>query len=106
MTAIDTSRSSLALYGGTPVRDPGRAWPRWPVPAPEAEANLLSVLHGDRWTLTSPITGTALFERRFARLFAEYTGPRHCLPADHRSGPLLLALEPLRLQHRHPVPGP
>lgn len=98
MTAVDASRAALALYGGAPVRDPSRPWPRWPIAAPSAEANLLKVLHGVRWTLTGPITGTPLFERRFARMFAEYVGTRHCVPVDHGSSALVVALEALGLQ--------
>jgi len=97
MTAIDASRGTLALHGGTPVRDPGRPWPRWPQPAPAAEANLLKVLHGGRWTLTGPISGTPLFEREFARRFADYVGTRHCVPVDHGSSALVVALEALGL---------
>jgi dTDP-4-amino-4,6-dideoxygalactose transaminase len=96
---VAAARAQLALYGGTPVRSPSRPWPRWPAPAPEAERNLLSVLHGDRWSLTGPIGHGELFERRFARLFAAYTRTRHCVPVDHGSSALVIALESLGLDH-------
>lgn len=99
MTAGDDWRATLALFGGTPVRDPGRGWPRWPAPPPAAETNLLAVLYGGRWTLTSPITGAQLFERRFSQMFAEYTGTRHCVPVDHGSSALVVALEALGLRY-------
>jgi L-glutamine:2-deoxy-scyllo-inosose/3-amino-2,3-dideoxy-scyllo-inosose aminotransferase len=38
-----------------------------------------------------------LFERRFAAAFAAYTGTRHCVPTDHGSSALVIALESLRL---------
>jgi dTDP-4-amino-4,6-dideoxygalactose transaminase len=98
MTATDTARASLALYGGVPVRDPARPWPRWPAPTPQAEANLLSVLHGDRWTLTAAVGRAPSFERRFAREFAAYNGTRHCVPVDHGSSALVVALEALGLE--------
>jgi dTDP-4-amino-4,6-dideoxygalactose transaminase len=92
------SAATLALHGGRPVRDPHRAWPRWPAPTAAAERNLLEVLHRDRWTLTSPLGESGpLFERRFARKFAGYTGTRHCVPVDHGSSALVVALESLGL---------
>lgn len=99
MTGIASARGSLALHGGPPARDPGRPWPRWPAPTPEAERNLLEVLHGQRWTLTAPLSRTESFERRFARMFAEYTGTRHCVPVDHGSSALVVAFESLGLQY-------
>ena len=92
------SAQLLALHGGPPVRHPSKPWPRWPGASPEAERNLLEVVHGDRWTLTSPMTGTRLFERRFAALFAEYTGTKHCVPVDHGASALVVALESLQLE--------
>ena len=97
MNAHSCGPGSLAVFGGEPVRQPDRAWPRWPVVAPGAEANLRSVLHSGRWTLTGPISGTELFERRFARAFADYVGTRFCIPVDHGSSALVVALEALRL---------
>jgi L-glutamine:2-deoxy-scyllo-inosose/3-amino-2,3-dideoxy-scyllo-inosose aminotransferase len=79
------------------VRDPGRTWPRWPAPAPAAQENLLAVLRSDRWSLTGPVSGTPLFERRFAAMFADYVGVRHCVPVDHGSSALVVALEALGL---------
>jgi L-glutamine:2-deoxy-scyllo-inosose/3-amino-2,3-dideoxy-scyllo-inosose aminotransferase len=99
MRGITAPGAALALHGGPPVRDPGRPWPRWPAPPAEAERNLLAVLHGDRWTLTGPIGRSELFERRFARLFAEYTGTRHCVPVDHGASALVVALESLGLDY-------
>jgi len=91
------SGTALAVNGGTPVRDPGLAWPRWPQPAPNAEGYLLDVLHGPRWALTGPIRESPLYERRFARDFAAWTGARHCVPVDHGSSALVIGLESLGL---------
>jgi len=99
MTDKATARDSLALYGGSPVRDLERSWPRWPAPTAEADRRILSVLHGDRWALTSPVSGTPLAEREFARKFAAYTHTRHCVPVDHGSSALVIALESLGLAH-------
>lgn len=90
--------SRLAVHGGIPVRPPERAWPDWPVPAEDAARMLESVLTSGRWAITSP-AGSPLFERRFARMFAAYTGVRHCVPVDHGSSALVVALESLCLGH-------
>ncbi|GAB3930506.1 hypothetical protein GCM10029976_032540 [Kribbella albertanoniae] len=87
----------LAVHGGRPVRDPSRPWPRWPQPSPDVQANLAEVVGSDRWTLTSQWGSSGLFERRFAEMFAAYTGTRHCVPVDHGSSALVVALESLKL---------
>ena len=86
----------LAIDGGSAVRPPELAWPTWPVPAKNAGPLLDSVLNSGRWAITSP-SGSDLFERRFAREFAAYVGTRHCVPVDHGSSALLVALEALGL---------
>lgn len=99
MTRPSTARRvALAVDGGTPVRHAGREWPQWPVPAPGAAELLTEVLHSGRWAISSPHRGE-LFERRFARQFAAYTGRRHCVPTDHGSSALVIALEALGLRH-------
>jgi L-glutamine:2-deoxy-scyllo-inosose/3-amino-2,3-dideoxy-scyllo-inosose aminotransferase len=62
-----------------------------------AEANLVAALRSDRWSLTGPMSGTPLYERRFAAMFADYVGVRHCVPVDHGSSALVVALEALGL---------
>ncbi|MEO3812918.1 DegT/DnrJ/EryC1/StrS family aminotransferase [Sphaerisporangium sp. B11E5] len=89
---------TLAVEGGVPVRPPGRAWPAWPVPADDAGRHLDAVLRSGRWAITSPGSGE-LFERRFSRMFAEYVGVRHCVPVDHGSSALVVALEALGLEY-------
>jgi L-glutamine:2-deoxy-scyllo-inosose/3-amino-2,3-dideoxy-scyllo-inosose aminotransferase len=99
MTTTSQPAARLALDGGTAVRDPSRPWPRWPVPAPGAQDNLTEVLHSGRWAISSPsVDGAGLFERRFARDFAAYVGTRHCVPVDHGSSALVVALESLGLE--------
>jgi L-glutamine:2-deoxy-scyllo-inosose/3-amino-2,3-dideoxy-scyllo-inosose aminotransferase len=88
----------LAVDGGIPVRPVGRRWPTWPMPALDAGRFLESVLRGERWAITSP-AGSQLFERRFSRMFADYVGVRHCVPIDHGSSALVVALESLGLDY-------
>ncbi|GAA3659507.1 3-amino-5-hydroxybenzoate synthase [Nonomuraea antimicrobica] len=98
MAYLTTPSAQLAVSGGKPVRPPTRRWPTWPKPAPEAESLLREVLHSGRWAISSP-EGSELFERRFAREFASYLGVRHCVPVDHGSSALVVAMEVLDLQH-------
>jgi L-glutamine:2-deoxy-scyllo-inosose/3-amino-2,3-dideoxy-scyllo-inosose aminotransferase len=97
MAPVQLRTPRLAIDGGLPVRRPDAGWPVWPQPADGADAALLSVLHSGRWAISSPYRGE-LAERRFAARFAEYTGARHCVPTDHGSSALVIALESLGLR--------
>jgi L-glutamine:2-deoxy-scyllo-inosose/3-amino-2,3-dideoxy-scyllo-inosose aminotransferase len=97
-----TAAADLALNGGVPVRHASRPWPDWPVPAQGAAAALTAVLNSGRWAISSPRRGE-LAERRFAGLFAAYTGTRHCVPTDHGSSALVIALESLELPYGEAV---
>lgn len=101
MTVISLP-TRLAIDGGTPVRPAHRRWPRWPVPADHTERLLTSALHSGRWAISSPL-GSELFERRFARAFADYVGVEHCVPVDHGSSALVVALESLGFNYGDPV---
>lgn len=98
MTAVNTRTRKLAIDGGTPVRRHDRRWPVWPIPAEDAQRLLGAVLGSGRWAISSP-QGEELFERRFARMFAAYVGTRNCVPVDHGSSALVIALESLGLDH-------
>jgi dTDP-4-amino-4,6-dideoxygalactose transaminase len=56
------------------------------------------ILDSSRWTLSSA-GGRELFERRFARLFADYVGTSYCVPVDHGSSALVVALQSLGIAH-------
>src|SRR6266498_2887207 len=97
MSVTQVRDNRLAIDGGTPVRPLDRTWPWWPRPAEGVAENLNSVLRSGRWAISSPLRSTELFERRFARQFADYVGARHCVPVDHGSSALVVALESLGL---------
>ncbi|MFD8968202.1 DegT/DnrJ/EryC1/StrS family aminotransferase [Streptomyces sp. NPDC059568] len=98
MTTILPTTARLAIDGGPAVRSADRLWPQWPVPADGVARNLDAVLQSRRWAISSPLGTGELFERKFARMFAQYTGTRHCVPVDHGSSALVVALEALDLQ--------
>jgi dTDP-4-amino-4,6-dideoxygalactose transaminase len=102
MTETTVAKSArLAIHGGSPVRRLG-SWPTWPLPAKGARQLLSEVLDSGRWAISSPLRG-GLFERQFARMFADYTGTRRCVPVDHGSSALVVALEALDLEFGEPV---
>ncbi len=80
--------STLAVKGGTPVRDvKAKPWPRWPV-WDESEAKaLLEVLHSGVWSYSGPK------EQEFNRAFAEFIGTTYALSVANGTVSLQLALE-------------
>lgn len=99
---VSVKRTLLAVDGGTPVRRSDRRWPSWPISPKNAHEVLSEVLESGRWTLSSA-GDRELFERRFARMFADYLDVRHCVPVDHGSSALVVAMEALGLDHGTPV---
>ena len=85
--------SELAVLGGTPVRK--RRWPAWPQADDAAIQAAVDVLRSERWTVSGPSLGPPSLEQRFGEAFARFVGVKHCVPADHGSGSLLIALEAL-----------
>jgi dTDP-4-amino-4,6-dideoxygalactose transaminase len=88
----------LAVDGGSPIRR-DKPWPTWPEVAPGAERAVLAALHSGRWAISSTYNGSPLYERRFAEEFARYLGAEHCIPTDHGSSALVIALESLGLEY-------
>lgn len=90
--------NALALHGGRPVRPQERGWPSWPQ-APAGVMDLFKeVLVSQRWTLSSA-GERELFERKFSRAFARYVGTEYCIPVDHGSSAIVIALQSLGLDH-------
>lgn len=85
--------SSLAINGGAPLHT-GR-WPRWPQHGPMAVRLLQQVLEGGRWAVSGQWTGEPPLDRIFAEQFSEYIGVKYCVPTDHGSSALFLALKAL-----------
>jgi L-glutamine:2-deoxy-scyllo-inosose/3-amino-2,3-dideoxy-scyllo-inosose aminotransferase len=59
----------------------------------------MDALHSERWAISSLYNGSVLYERRFAEQFARYLGARRCVPVDHCSSALIIALEALGIEH-------
>ncbi len=85
--------AKLAMDGGNPIRTGG--WAKWPQYTDETLEMLRQVLSSGRWAISGPYVGTELFEKRFASAFAEFCGAKYCVPCDHGSSALLIALEAL-----------
>lgn len=85
--------SKLALSGGMPVWTGG--WPRWPAPGAGTAAKVSDVLISGRWTVSGPWSDSTPVDVRLATRFAEYVGTRWCLPVDHGSSALIIAMRGL-----------
>jgi dTDP-4-amino-4,6-dideoxygalactose transaminase len=83
----------LAIDGGKPIRSEG--WPKWPQYNKDTIQLLKDVLTSQRWAISGPYVGTELFEKKFAKAFAEFCNAKFCIPCDHGSSALLIALESL-----------
>lgn len=81
-------------------------WPLWPQSAPNAERYVTDALRSSRWAISSSYNGHALYERRFAKEFARYLGARHCVPTDHCSSAIVIALEALGFEYGSEVVVP
>jgi dTDP-4-amino-4,6-dideoxygalactose transaminase len=82
--------TSLALFGGTPVRtDPFPAWPRL---TPELEERVLSTLRTDRWGVGSK--AVAEFEEAFAR----FQEAAYCTTVSTGTSALWVALKAAGIQ--------
>ncbi|MGA2259893.1 MAG: DegT/DnrJ/EryC1/StrS family aminotransferase [Acidobacteriota bacterium] len=86
-------KNPLAINGGKALRH--AAWPRWPRKNPSTDTLLNEVFENGRWTNSGPWAGAPLLERRFADAFAKYCGTGFCVPTDHGSSALVVALEAL-----------
>ncbi len=85
---IPVSRTTLAMDGGTPIRDVrSRPWPTWPRSDKQDEARLVEVLRSGVWSYHGPM------EQAFNRAWADYIGVKHALSAANGTVTLQLALE-------------
>lgn len=87
------STDSLALAGGTPLRR--KAWPKWPQYGPSAPELIQQVLDGGRWAVSGTWTGQPALDQVFAQQFAEFNEVRYCVPTDHGSSALVMAMRAL-----------
>jgi L-glutamine:2-deoxy-scyllo-inosose/3-amino-2,3-dideoxy-scyllo-inosose aminotransferase len=82
---------SLALNGGPRLRT--KKWPDWPQVREHTLEAVLSATKSGRWTLSGPWVGHRPLEQEFADRFASLHGVRYCVPTDHGSSSLVIALE-------------
>ncbi|MBO2447192.1 DegT/DnrJ/EryC1/StrS family aminotransferase [Actinomadura barringtoniae] len=92
---LNERTGELALHGGVPART--TPWPAWPALDDETERIVLGALRSGRWAISEMHTGEELYERRFARAFADYHGVGHCIPTTSGTSALTIAFEGLGL---------
>ncbi|HOF40366.1 MAG TPA: DegT/DnrJ/EryC1/StrS family aminotransferase [Candidatus Hydrogenedentes bacterium] len=64
--------SSLALFGGTPVRDAGKPWPAWPIFDDQERQALMEVLNSGKWWYGDRVA-------QFEREYAAFQDAGHCI---------------------------
>lgn len=92
MSPVDVT-GELAILGGDAVCTV--PWPSWPRTDREMVAAVTEVLNSGRWAVSGNWTGKRPIDMEFADRFAAFTGARWCLPVDHGSSALLVALTAL-----------
>lgn len=88
-----TNNLALAVNGGFAVRQ--EAWPDWPAISDDGIAALANAARSRRWASSGFATGRRSLDQVFAERFAGTTGMPYCLPTDHGSSALTIALEGL-----------
>lgn len=83
--------SKLAILGGKPVRR--KPWPKWPKSDRQTEQRVKEVLRSGRWAISGFNNGQELYEKEFAKEFASYHNSKYCVPTDHGTSALTIALE-------------
>lgn len=84
---------ALAINGGAAIR--AHEWPAWPILSQRGEDGLIAVARSRRWASSGFATSERPLDRVFAERFGAYLGISHCLPTDHGSSALAMALEGL-----------
>jgi len=93
----NVSPSQLAMNGGDPVWT--RGWPVWPIGDESTQEAVIDVVKSGRWTISGPATGKRTEEARFSEEFASYLRCAYCVPVDHGTSALILALESVGVCH-------
>ena len=83
----------LAIRGGAPVH--GGGWPAWPQADEHTVTAVGDVLRSGRWTISGASLGGECLEQKWARRFAAFNEVAYCVPTDHGSSALVVALEAL-----------
>lgn len=70
-----TSSDGLALLGGPPVRDPGKAWPAWPITGAFEREQVAAILESGAWWYGPWV-------RRFEEEYAAFHDAAHCVTCN------------------------
>ena len=80
--------SSLALFGGTPVRDKMKTWPSWPMHDESERAAVLEVLESGNWFFGEKV-------KAFEKAYAEFQGAKHCISCNSGTAAAEIILQAL-----------
>ena len=82
--------SSLALFGGAPVRDKSCAWPQWPVHDEREREALLEVLESGQWFFGEKV-------KAFEAAYAEFQGTQYCVTCNSGTAAAEIILQALEI---------
>lgn len=81
---------ALAMNGGAAVMR--GQWPQWPRVSESVLRSATEALVSGRWAVSGDWNGRQPLDRELGRRFAAYSGTNYCVPVDHGSSALVLAL--------------
>ncbi|HOZ45323.1 MAG TPA: DegT/DnrJ/EryC1/StrS family aminotransferase [Candidatus Hydrogenedentes bacterium] len=79
------SNTKLALFGGKPVRDPGKPWPSWPVYGAEECDAVREVATSGKWWFGERI-------KRFEAEYATFHDAKHCITCASGTSAIEIAM--------------
>lgn len=87
---MTTNNSTLALYGGDPVRGTSRAWPQWPVHDERERNALLAVLDSGQWFFGENV-------KAFEKAYAEFQGAEYCITCNSGTAAAEIVLQAMNI---------
>ena len=85
---MKTNQSTLAIAGGTPVRDTANTWPSWPVYDERERTALLEVLESGTWFYGERV-------KAFEQAYASFQGATYCITCNSGTAAAEIILQAL-----------
>lgn len=83
----------LAVLGGS--AEFRRQWPKWPQYSSGLPSKLESILSSERWSISGPWIGKQTADQELSESFAKFIGTQFCIPTDHGTSALIMAMRAL-----------
>jgi len=83
----------LAILGGS--AEYKRKWPAWPQISSPLVSKLTEKLSSERWSISGPWCGKETSDQELAQQFRAFIGTKFCIPTDHGTSGLMMAMRVL-----------